>query len=131
MEVLIKYCINSFLKLTNSFDRKLINFLQNYTTSYYRTIHSQAQYKLYNTKIYAQKNYTMQITCRHACDHITYVHNKYFNWFALNIIQHFNTRARVLKRTRDVILSSNIIFNSLQLQGLRRILRACLVYWIR
>ena len=23
MEVLIKYCINSFLKLTNSFDRKL------------------------------------------------------------------------------------------------------------
>ena len=27
MEVLIKYCINSFLKLTNSFDRNLINFL--------------------------------------------------------------------------------------------------------
>ena len=33
MEVLIKYCINSFLKLTNSFDRKLINFLQNCSTS--------------------------------------------------------------------------------------------------
>ena len=49
-----------------------------------------------------------------ACDHITYVHNKYFNWFALNVIQHFNTRARVLKRTRGVILLSNIIFNSLQ-----------------
>ena len=29
MEVLIKYCINSFLKLMNSLDRKLINFLQN------------------------------------------------------------------------------------------------------
>jgi hypothetical protein len=27
MEVLIKYCTNSFLKLINSFDRKLINFL--------------------------------------------------------------------------------------------------------
>ena len=31
MEVLIKYCINSFPKLTNSFHRKLINFLQNYS----------------------------------------------------------------------------------------------------
>ena len=29
MEVLIKYCINSFLKLMISLDRKLINFLQN------------------------------------------------------------------------------------------------------
>jgi hypothetical protein len=27
MEALIKYCTNSFLKLINSFDRKLINFL--------------------------------------------------------------------------------------------------------
>ena len=72
-----------------------------------------AQYKLHNTKIYEQKNYTMQNYIK-ACDHITYVHNKYFNWFALNKTQHFNTRARVLKRTRDVILSSNIIFNSLQ-----------------
>ena len=33
MEVLIKYCINSFPKLTNSFDRKLVNFLQNCSTS--------------------------------------------------------------------------------------------------
>ena len=41
-----------------------------------------------------------------------YVHNKYFNW--LNMIECFNTWVRVLKRTRDVILSSNIIFNSLQ-----------------
>ena len=40
------------------------------------------------------------------------------------MIQHFNTWARVLKRTRDVILSSNIIFNSLQ--GLHCILRACM-----
>ena len=99
------------------------------TPTHWRTIHSQAQYKLHNTKIYAQKNYTMQITCMQACDHITYVHNKYFNGFALNMIQHFNTRARVLKRTRDITLSSNIIFNSLQ--GLHRVLRACLVNWIR
>ena len=27
MEVLIKYCINSFPKLMNSFDRKVLNFL--------------------------------------------------------------------------------------------------------
>ena len=27
MEVLIKYCINSFPKMTNSFDRNLVNFL--------------------------------------------------------------------------------------------------------
>ena len=33
IEVLIKYCINSFPKLTNSFDGKLINFLQNCSTS--------------------------------------------------------------------------------------------------
>ena len=33
MEVLIKYCINSFLKLTNTFDRKFINFLQNCSSS--------------------------------------------------------------------------------------------------
>ena len=46
------------------------------TPTHYRTIHSQAQYKLHNTKIYEQKNYT----CMQACDHITYVHNKYFNW---------------------------------------------------
>ena len=47
-----------------------------------------------------------------------YVHNKYFNWLAFNMIQRYNTRARVPKRTKDVILSGNIIFNSLQ--GLRR-----------
>ena len=41
-----------------------------------------------------------------------YVHNKYPNWLALDMIQRFNTRTGVLKRTRDVILSSNIIFNS-------------------
>ena len=33
IEVLIKYCINSFPKLTNSFDGKLINFPQNCSTS--------------------------------------------------------------------------------------------------
>ena len=47
-----------------------------------------------------------------------YVRNKYFNWLALDMIQRFNTRAGVPKRTRDVILSSNIIFNFLQ--GLHR-----------
>ena len=40
--------------------------LINITPTHYRTIHSLAQYKLHNTKIYEQKNYTMQITCRHA-----------------------------------------------------------------
>ena len=35
------------------------------------------------------------------------------------MIQHFNTRARVLKRARDLIRPSNIIFNSLQ--GLHRL----------
>ena len=33
MEVLIKYFIDSFLKLTNSFGRKFINFFQNCSTS--------------------------------------------------------------------------------------------------
>ena len=33
MEVLIKYCINSFLKLMNSLDGKLLNFLQNCSAS--------------------------------------------------------------------------------------------------
>ena len=47
-----------------------------------------------------------------------YARKKYFNWLALDMIQLFNTRAGVLKRTTDVILSSNIIFNSLQ--GLHR-----------
>ena len=47
-----------------------------------------------------------------------YVHNKYFNFLALDMIQGFNTRAGDLKITKDVILSSNIIFNSLQ--GLHR-----------
>ena len=43
-----------------------------------------------------------------------YAHNKYFNWLALNMIQSYNTRARVVKRTKHVTLSGNIIFNSLQ-----------------
>ena len=43
--------------------------LTNIMPTQYRTIHSQAQYKLHNTKIYAQKNYTMQITCKHATIH--------------------------------------------------------------
>ena len=47
-----------------------------------------------------------------------YLHNKYFNWLALNMIQRYNTRATALKTTKDVILSGNIIFNSLQ--GLHR-----------
>ena len=43
-----------------------------------------------------------------------YAHNEYFNWLALNMIQRYNARERVVKRTKDVILSGNIIFNSLQ-----------------
>ena len=43
-----------------------------------------------------------------------YAHDKYFSLLALNMIQRYNTRARVVKRTKDVILSGNIIFNSLQ-----------------
>ena len=84
------------------------------TPTQYRTMHSQAQYKLHIRKIYAQKNYTMQITRKHStkCSH------QICNWLALNMIQRFNTRSRVLKRTGDLILSSNIIFNSLQ--GLHR-----------
>ena len=65
-----------------------------------------------------------------ACD-LMFIINT-FNWLALNITQRFNAQARVPERTRDVILSSNIIFNSLQ--GLHDeevyILRACRVYWI-
>ena len=48
--------------LINSAFYSLINM----TPTHYRTIRSQARYKLHNTKIYAQKNYTMQITYRHA-----------------------------------------------------------------
>ena len=83
--------------------------------------------RLHRTKQYIHKyktNYTIQkymhrkITqCKlHACRHATYVDNKYFSWLALdlNMIQRFNTRARVLKRTTDVILLSNVIFISLQ-----------------
>ena len=32
-----------------------------------------------------------------ACDHITYVHNKYFNWFALNMMQHLIPGQEFLK----------------------------------
>ena len=43
---------------------KLVHLTRLFTQ--YRTMHSQAQYKLHNRKIYAQKNYTMQITCKHS-----------------------------------------------------------------
>ena len=68
----------------------------------------------YTIEKYMQRNYTMQITSKHS----TICSSQIFNWLALNMIQRFNTRARVLKRTRDLILPSNIIFNSLQ--GLHR-----------
>ena len=59
------------------------------------------------------------IQCKLHAGMRPYVHNKYFNWLALNMIQRYNTRARVPKRTKDIlILSGNIIFNSLQ--GLHR-----------
>ena len=84
--------------------------------------------RLHSTEQYIQKHDTNHATEKHTNRKITqcilhagmrpYVHNKYFNWLALNMVQHFNTRARVLKRTRDVILSGNIIFYSLQ--GLHR-----------
>ena len=61
--------------LLNSAFYSLINI----TPTQCRTMHSKAQYKLHNRKIYAQKNYTMQITCKHLT---IYVHNKYFNWLA-------------------------------------------------
>ena len=48
--------------------------LINITPTQYRTIHSQAQYKLHNTKIYAQK-----ITqCKLHAGMRPYVRNKYF-----------------------------------------------------
>ena len=70
--------------LLNSAFHSLINI----TSTQNRTIHSQAQYKLHNTRIYKEKNYTCNAHYMQACDHI---HNKYFNWLALNMIQHINT----------------------------------------
>ena len=52
--------------LTRLFIAELIYSRVNNTPTQYRTMHSQAQYKLHNRKIYAQKNYTMQITCKHS-----------------------------------------------------------------
>ena len=84
--------------------------------------------RLHSTEQYIHKHYTNYTIQKYMHRKITqcklhpgmrpYAHNKYFNWLALNMIQHFNTRARVLKRTRDVILSNNIIFYSLK--GLHR-----------
>ena len=56
--------------------------------------------------------------CKLHADMRPYVRNKYLNWLALDMIQRLNTRAGVPKKTKDVILSSNIIFDSLQ--GLHR-----------
>ena len=83
-------------------------------------LHSTEQCIQKHNRNYAIEKYTnRKITqCKLHPGMRPYVHNKYFNWLALNMIQDFNTRARVLKRTRDVILSINIIFNSLQ--GLHR-----------
>ena len=84
--------------------------------------------RLHSTEQYIHKHYTNYTIQKYMHRKITsrklhagmrpYVHNKYFNWLALNMIQRYNTRARVLKRTKDIILSGNIIFNSLQ--GLHR-----------
>ena len=83
-------------------------------------LHSTEQYiHKHNTNYTIQKYMHRKITqCKLHAGMRPYVRNKYFNWLALDIIQGFNTQAGVLKRTRDVILSSNIIFNALQ--GLHR-----------
>ena len=64
--------------------------------------------RLHSTEQYIHKHNTNYTITKYTCN------TNYINWLALNMIQRFNTRARVLRRTRDVILSSNIIFNSLQ-----------------
>ena len=53
-------------KIQNLFTSQLFKASLYITPTQYETIHSQALYKLHNRKIYAQQNYTMEITCRHA-----------------------------------------------------------------
>ena len=75
--------------------------------------------------MYTQKNYT--------CNGMgPYILNKYVNWLALNMIQCFNTRARVLKRARGVILS--ILFSTrckvATLRFLNLVVRARDLLWV-
>ena len=114
----------------NPLNRNLCNF--NYSKSIIQTcllnsaFYSLNTLRLHSTEQYIHQhntNYTiqkyMQITqCKLHAGMRPHVHNKCFNWLALDMIQCFNTRARALKRARDVIVPSNIIFNSLQ--GLHR-----------
>ena len=90
-------------------DRIRIGFGSGLHTS---SLHSTEQYiHKHNTNYTIQKYIHRKITqCKLHAGMRLYVHTKYFNWLALNMIQRFNARAR----TRDVILSGNIIFN---LQG--------------
>ena len=55
--------------------RLFIASLVNITPTQYRTMHSKAQYKLHNRKIYAQKNYTMQITYKHLTIYCMFITN--------------------------------------------------------
>ena len=99
---------------------KLVYLTRLFIASLTLRLHSIEQcIQKHNTNYAIEKYTNRKITqCKLHAGMRPYVHNKYFNWVALNMIQRFNTRARVLKRTRDVILSSNIIFYSLQ--GLHR-----------
>ena len=64
--------------------------------------HSTEQYiNKHNTNNTIQKYIHRKITqCKLHAGMRPYVHNKHFNWLALNMIQCFNTQERVLKRTR-------------------------------
>ena len=83
---------------------KLVYSIQLFKASLTLRLHSTEQYiHKHFTNYTIQKYMHRKITqCRHAGMR-QYVHN--------NLL---TTRARVLKRTKDVILSGNIIFNSLQ-----------------
>ena len=99
---------------------KLVHLTRLFIASLALRLHSTEQcIQKHNTNHAIEKYTNRKITqCKLHAGLRPYVHNKYFNWLALNMIQRFNTRARVLKRIRDVIFSNNIIFYSLQ--GLHR-----------
>ena len=69
--------------------------------------------RLHDTEQDIPKQYKLHNTNNTQTKYIQNVHNKYFNWIALNVIQRFNTWAEVLKRTGDIALSSIIVFDFL------------------
>ena len=91
---------------------KLVYLTRLFIASLTLRLHSAEQYiHKHYTNYTIQKYIHRKITqCKLQAAMRPYVHNKYFNWLTLNKIQCFNTLARVLKRTRDVILLGNIIF---------------------